>query len=122
MNIERMEAEVLREKLGEHQLKLARTISQLQLVENKLRDLQQRSQRASANKQPAYEYHLRMKHSITGNIKIAYQQYVTKKAVEVRQMEEALVTLLQRQQENEQAAQEMPAEPAVAVARREGNM
>ena len=60
MNIH-MEVEMLREKLGVHRLTLERTIAQLQLVENKLRDLQQRSLRAASNKQNSIEYNLRMK-------------------------------------------------------------
>ena len=45
-----MEAEILSEKLEELKLKLSRTISQMQLIDNKMRDLTQRMRRAATNK------------------------------------------------------------------------
>ena len=56
-----MEIETLNERLEDVRGKLGRTISQIKLIDIKLRDLNQRYKRASTNKKNSFRYHLRMR-------------------------------------------------------------
>jgi len=56
-----MESEVLSEKLEDLKIKLGKTITQMQVIENHLRDMNQRIRRASTNKKNSFRYNLKMK-------------------------------------------------------------